>query len=136
MIFLRNLWRWLGRFWRWLTETKPVAVPLAAAVVAVAALLLPAPFPPSKVEDRLRYCGIAFELCGLYIVFSGIENRLKLFADKGMVARALDWFRRFPPFHPRQIRMSAEGKAGGIAKQWDTSRPGVRSAKRHRWRSA
>jgi hypothetical protein len=88
----------------------------AAAVVAVAALLLPAPFPPSNVEDRLRYCGIVFELCGLYIVFSGIENRLKLFADKGVVARALDWFRRFPRLHPRQIRMSAEGRAGGIGK--------------------
>ena len=113
VILLRDIWRWLPRFWRWLRQTRPIVLPLGLALVAVVTAVL---LPPSLLQwprdDRVRYCGIAFELVGIYIVVVGLHGRQQLFDRPTFVAQIVAWARRFPRLRPRAITMSAQGLGG------------------------
>ena len=110
---LRDIRRWLPRFWRWVKDTRPVVLPLGIALTTVVAAVL---VPPSLLQwpkdDRVRYCGIAFELVGIYIVVAGLHGRQRLFNRPTFVAQVVAWARRFPRLRPRAITMSAQGLGG------------------------
>jgi len=56
-------------------EARRVWFPLAA----VALVLFAASLVPIAVEDRIRYCGLAFQLLGILTVVSGLRSKRRLF---------------------------------------------------------
>jgi hypothetical protein len=75
MDFLLKSVRWIRALGRWLMKARRVWSPVlvAGGIVAVACLL------PVRLEDRLRYGGLALELLGIATVILGIRGRRRLF---------------------------------------------------------
>jgi hypothetical protein len=114
MTVLRDLARWFPRLWRWLKQTKPVVLPLGIALAAVVTAVLLPGFPGWPKDDRVRYCGIAFELVGIYIVVTGLHGRQRLFDRPTFVGQVVSWVRRFPRLRPQPITMGGQAHLGGI----------------------
>lgn len=116
MRLIQDLNRWSRGLGRWLMEARRVWFPLAVvALVLFAASLVPAP-----VADRIRYCGLVFQLLGILTVVSGLRNKRRLFNRPSFIEHARRWLTRRPRWgaRPRVVGAGAmvSASASGSAK--------------------
>lgn len=92
MRLIQNLWRWIRALAHWLMEAWRVWVTVVIVVlVAIVASQLPV-----SVADRVRYCGLTFQLLGILTVVSGLRDKRRLFNRPSLVENIRRWLSRHP----------------------------------------
>jgi hypothetical protein len=103
---MRGLWEdlstWSSRAAIWLSDARVFWRWLAVSGVII---LLCYGFPGHWFErtnlDRIKWCGMLFQLAGLYTVYSGLNQSLSLFNKERLWLSVLGWFKRFPSIFKR-----------------------------------
>ena len=129
MRLVQNLWRFIKANIYWLIR-EPWPVWAVVVIFGLGSVFIFAsPFPPSM-ANRLRYCGLAFELLGIVTVVWGLRGKRLLFKRPSLIEHFRSWLRRRPRWGGRRHRVAvASGlslsSALGKASAWVGVPPGA-----------
>ncbi len=113
---IHRVGRWIVAVAHWIADAWRVWGALAVAMfVALIGSQL-----PGTVDDRVRYCGLALELLGIFTVVSGLREKRLLFKRPGLLDHVCSWLARRPRWGARTQTLSASlfanAQAFGTAK--------------------
>lgn len=106
---MQRVWRWIVALAHWIADAWRVWG--ALAVVVLVALI--SSQLPGSVDDRVRYCGLALQLLGIFTVVSGLRDKRRIFKRPSLLDQARCWLSRRPRWGTRSHAVSVTG-AGGI----------------------
>jgi hypothetical protein len=114
---LKHLSAWSSRVGVWLLDARVFWNWLAVSGVII---MICYGFPGHWFErtdlDPIKWCGMLFQLAGLYTVYSGLNQSLSLFNKERLWLSVRRWFKRFPSIFKKPGVISASaGVSMGVA---------------------
>jgi hypothetical protein len=98
--------QWVKATIHWIARAKALWVGLGIVLlVCILGSYIPRPW-----EDRLRYIGLVLELCGIFTVIFGLNDRLRQLSQPTLLGQVRAWLASAPPF-PSKPDSGSTGRA-------------------------
>jgi hypothetical protein len=104
------------RFWAWLSKARPFWTWLLVALFIIwLSWVFPNHWIKREAVDRIKWCGMLFQLAGLVTVFRGLDESRSIFAKGRLWTPLLEWLKEFRSAFRKGSAMSAAASFSGVA---------------------